>query len=859
MVKRLSVFIMTMLLGIVSGMAIPANKKIITVRQPDGSTVSIRLNGDEYLHFNTTADGYSIVKNNKGYYVYAELDEQGQLQPTTMIAHDVDNRKVAEQHFLSKIKKRLTPTMTVKASEEQMAERLRQAKTRRAAMMGAPKYNYNNFRGLVILVEFNDKPFSRSDYRDIMDDMINKQGYSGYINTSGSKEIFTGSVRDYFEDNSDRKFKPEFDVYGPYTINYSQYDGANSIVIVNAAIDAADADINFKDYDRDKNGYVDLIYFIFAGNGANFGGNDSRLFWPHRSVVYNPKTNSYLRKDNVTLWDYASSVELYGWTTRPQTVKIDGIGTICHEFSHVLGLPDFYDTDYEKSGGESATPGDWSLMASGSYFNDGRTPANYSLLERYGAGFATPQTITGEGSFTMESIDKSNTGYRINSLDKNEFFLLENRQNNKWDAYLPGHGMLVFRVDSSDVSVWESNTINISPSHNYYELVRAKGVQKQQGETYASPLDPFPGTGNVTELNNVTSPSNLITWSKKETQWGLDDIKESNGIISFDIVNQFVLKSVSLPEIADVYVGAFKSLAATLYPSAAEATLKWKSEDENVVTVDNNGILNGVSLGTTKVVVIANDTFSDTCVVSVKDIPIVSDIASIRNSESNNNMGVKLQNAQVLMVYNSDIYIRDASGTLVLSNSNISTKVNDVLNGVFVGKHSVTNKLHKMVASKEVDNKASVIVTEGSGVVPVVKEIQDVTEDDFGQLILLKNARMKQTSVSGLSGVYAYGSNNYVRIYNTFGLSFSMPSDYKTKPYDVTGILTPRVSGGKIIKELGFTREFVLSGSTAIESVCQDAMKESFFTLEGRRVENISAPGIYVVRKNNETRKLIVK
>ena len=197
--------------------------------------------------------------------------------------------------------------------------------------------------------------------------------------------------------------------------------------------------INFKNYDRDNDGYVDLVYFIFAGNGSNYSGNDSRLFWPHRSAFY------YFRKDGVNLGDYASSVELAGWTDSPSTVKIDGIGTICHEFSHVLGLPDFYDTDYAQNG-QSNDPGDWSVMAGGSYFNDGRTPVGYSLFERFAVGFANVTTITGEGSYTLENIDNSNTGFRLKTSVDKESFYLENRQRTKWNYYLPGTGMLVFRV-----------------------------------------------------------------------------------------------------------------------------------------------------------------------------------------------------------------------------------------------------------------------------------------------------------------------------------------------------------------------------------------------------------------------------
>ena len=505
MKRTWSVFILAVL-ALSQAFAIPVHKGSVKVSQPDGSTVTLRLHGDEYLHFTTTDDGYSVVKNEQGAYVYAQLDAEGQLAPTAIVAHDVAERRVAEVTYLQGVKKRLAPAMTEHSRQMLQTNRKLAAKARRAVAAKAPLYDYNNFRGLVILVEFNDKKFSRTDYKAIMNDMINKENYTGFTATNGRKQAYTGSVRDYFSDNSAGLFKPQFDVYGPYQVNYSQYSpqgSSNAATILSAAVTAADADINYKDYDRDGDGVVDMIYFLIAGNGANYGGNDSRLWWPHRHILYSNR--GYVVKDGVYLWDYASSVELAGYTAYPSTVMIDGIGTICHEFGHVLGLPDFYDTDYEETGGESHHPGEWSIMAGGSYMNNGRTPAGYTLFERYAIGFTTPEVITAEGNYSLSAIGSSNTGYRINTLNEKEFFMLENRQQDKWNAYLPGHGMLVFRVDSTNAQVWERNEVNNNPSHNYFELLRADGYQDG-----AAGSDPFPGTKRVRTLTNTSSPANLI-------------------------------------------------------------------------------------------------------------------------------------------------------------------------------------------------------------------------------------------------------------------------------------------------------------------------------------------------------------
>jgi len=546
-------FCITMLMVATAVWAVPAKRDTIKVKQADGTYVTIALHGDEWHHFTTTSDGYTVVKNHDGNYVYAQLSD-GRLQPTAVVAHDVASRTVAERAFVSKTTKYLTAGMGKIQHEirQQVSNRMRQQLTSRRVSA----YDYNNFKGLIILVEFNDKKFSRTDINQVISDMVNKEGYTGFDN-----QRYTGSVCDYFSDNSAGKFKPQFDVVGPYTLDFSQYDpgmgyqqgepGSEKVDpyasyrITKAAINAADADVDFSEYDGDGNEQVDLIFFIFAGNGSNYTGNDKGLWWPHRSILFDMDRYNYIYKDGVFLTDYASSTELSGFTLDPSTIKIDGIGTICHEFSHVLGLPDFYDTDYEMSGGLSNHPGEWSVMSGGSYLNDSRTPVGYSLYERYAVGFIDePQVISEEGSYTLDPLYSSYTGYILNTPVDNEFFLFENRQTGsfKWDAYLPVSGMLVHRVDFTNQIVWsmssEGNKVNVNPEHNYYEVVRASGAQISNGECIASNKDLFPGRNKVRTLNNNTSPANLKTWEGKENSLGLTNIRMANGVISFDVVNQ---------------------------------------------------------------------------------------------------------------------------------------------------------------------------------------------------------------------------------------------------------------------------------------------------------------------------------
>jgi len=513
-------FLIIMLWCACKMLAIPANPTPVRIAQPDGSTVTIRLHGDEWLHFTTTTDDYTVVKDERGYYVYAQLQD-GKLLPTNVIAHDADGRDVNETDYLSHVKKYLTPQMEESTAETKKKVQAMQRQTLQRRK--AARYDYSKFRGLIILVEFNDRQFSRSDYKELMNDMVNKENYTGFTDTDGKFQACTGSVRDYFHDNSNGVFNPEFDIVGPVTVDYSQEDGNKySYSIMKAAVQAADSLVDYSLYDRDNDGTMDMVYFIVAGTASSSDPDHPNRLWPHRSTFFN------YRLDGVQIKDYACSTE---FIYSEKYNMLDGIGTFCHEFSHVLGLPDFYDTDYEGSGGESHDPGYWSLMAGGNSLNYARTPCAYSLYERMAVGFTEPTVINAKGHYTLEQIGTSNTGYRIDSPVEGEYFLLENRQRDyKWDQYLPGSGMLVYRVDETDMTPWNYNTVNNNPDRMYYELLRAGGIEKQ------NPMyDPFPGKGEVTTLSNETSPAHLRTHDGQDTPWAIHHIAEDNGEISFEV------------------------------------------------------------------------------------------------------------------------------------------------------------------------------------------------------------------------------------------------------------------------------------------------------------------------------------
>ena len=786
-----------MLYGIAIFYARPAYRGTTRVVQPDGTSVTIRLVGDEYLHYNTTTDGYSLFCRDDGAYVYAQINEEGQLEPTALLAHDAGERKAEERSYVERVG-RLVPQMT--AQTEQIRRQNRAAYARALSQSRAPLYDYSKFRGLVVLVEYNDCSFTYNDYADIMEEMINADDYTGNSRTNiyDYGITCTGSVRDYYRDNSNGQFVPTFDVVGPVKVNRSQYYAQgtqNGIQLMVDACTAADSLVNFKDYDIDGDGRVDMIYFIFAGLASYVQGNDGRLLWPHQSDIGYARN---VRKDGVYLGRYACSTELFG---SKDWAVLEGIGTMCHEFSHVLGLPDFYDTGnlYD---GECVNPDTWSVMANGADHNYGRTPCGFSLFERYALGFATPQVISEADTLTLEALHACNTGYRLNTPVKKEFFFIENRQKVKWDSALPGHGMLIFRVDSTNNAAWTyNNAVNDNPSHPYYELLRAGGVKSNAYYvSIGSSSDPFPGTRGVRTINNETSPS-LKTWSGKYNNLGFRNIKESSGVITFEAYEVDVLTSIRFAK--DNYrlsIGSTLQLTTEKDPESAHCMLSFVSDNEEIASVDDAGIVTALSEGVAHITVIANERLTATCTVTVSLLNVASDIASFRAMEEGTDALLLLTDAQVLYVYDGDIYLRDATGSLVLSGTGLDVIKNDVLNGSIVGRLSYNNLMPQLVPADGESEAESLTISSGGQARPYEVFGEQLTAGRYADMVVARGLTLVRDG-----GVFAVVGDHRVRLWNKFQIKspkISLPSKIDGKYYDITAIYGTDVVNGEVIDEL---------------------------------------------------------
>jgi M6 family metalloprotease-like protein len=520
-----------------SAQAVPADPTPGQVTQPDGTKLTVVLHGDEFFNYLTTIDGYTVVKNEAGYYTYARLDGNN-LVAGNLVARDEAKRSAADRAALAIVPKGLTSPAMVQRG----INRLNHRNSLLRGVGHGGHMDYSKFRGLIILINYTDRKFEDyvpSNYTpyDFYDAMVNSQDYQGFTLPGGTKVDAMGSVRDYYYDNSFHQFDPHFDILGPVEVPFACTDAHqfNCNPIFFAALEALDEDVDFSQYDTDEDGTADMVFFLVAGHGSDYSANNRDYLWPHM----NNFTESPVL-DGVNFSLYACSTNMTGEEGDYISYgNVAGIGTMCHEFSHMLGLPDFYDTDYDGSGGTNHQhPLTWSIMASGFKNNMGRNPAGYSLFERYVLGFAQPVLIEGEGSYSLPGLESNNTGYRLNTANEGEFFIIENRQRVKWDRNLAGPGMLIFRVDSSNVEVWENNMVNANPNHMYYELLRARF----NGMT-DSPYDNFPGEANVTSITNTSAP-NLRTWSGKSSPYALTNIALADSIITFDVVTDNSKSSV---------------------------------------------------------------------------------------------------------------------------------------------------------------------------------------------------------------------------------------------------------------------------------------------------------------------------
>ncbi|MBD8971486.1 MAG: M6 family metalloprotease domain-containing protein [Prevotella sp.] len=548
--KKILLSIVFALMGIASGFAAKAHTGLTTITQSDGSQLTIRLHGDEHFSWYSTADDVLIVQVGSNYYV-AQVEEDGTLKATPQLAHNAGERGTVEEQVINNQNKEKFLNL-LNAEPQALAKTIGTVTPAYFPHTGSPK-------ALVILVEFQDVKFKTSDpvatfthYLKGAEGKAAPEANNAYV-TKGM--VNYGSVSQYFNDMSQGKFTPQFDIVGPVTVskNSAYYGGnvgnstdVNFAQMIAEACKGVSTKVNFADYDQNNDGYVDLVYVIYAGYSESINGNSSDCLWPKSGInkFYEPGTSNLLKLNGKKICRYGINNELNATPSDWIDGKplLNGIGLFCHEFSHTMGLPDLYPT-VVTSRVDNQNPEYWDLMDGGEYTYNGYFPTPYSPWEMDVMGWTAPIELGDEAKqVSLNSYASDRTAYKING-ENDEYLLIQNIQTEGWWRGITKAfktGMLVWRIDYPYTTVSLDNRLNNEKGKPNVMIVPADGYvisaynKQRTEEEYNLSLkgDPFPGTTNKTELLSVELNNSTL---KKPFY----NIKETNGVITFDYLNDY--------------------------------------------------------------------------------------------------------------------------------------------------------------------------------------------------------------------------------------------------------------------------------------------------------------------------------
>lgn len=537
----------------ISAVASPAKFRELILTQPDGSTFCAIFRGDEFYRILKTKEGgHALAKDPDGWWCYACYSADGTKYSSGVHIGSPASPEIMDASrqipYAILAHNALEKRSMMQTNEEKPL--LRRVIERQKGGIATKAYSPAVKHGIAILAQYKDIKFKHT--AEDFEKLLNSPGYKG-----------TGCAVDYFNDQFNGKVEFSFDVSNIITLpkerahyggNDNSENDSHPGEMIYEACQLADSGIDFSRYDDDKDGYVDNVFVFFAGEDEADGA-DEDCIWSHAwdlasAGYYGDGKGEYTTGDGVKVSRYACTSELtriYTTSTR-YTTELAGIGTFCHEYSHTLDLPDFYDTDYEDNG-EAAGLWHWTaLMDGGNMNNNGNTPPYYNCIDRELTGISEPMDITA-GSCTLEPIHKGGKYLRIPTNKAKEYFLIECRSNDGWDKYIgysanSGSGLLVYHIDRTDSRVWDiENTINAKASHQYADLIEADGRPDRFDTMSDSDYNRY-----ITNVRGIFFPSGnkaissathqaFRTWSGEEVPYSLSDIVlNPDGSVSFNVI-----------------------------------------------------------------------------------------------------------------------------------------------------------------------------------------------------------------------------------------------------------------------------------------------------------------------------------
>ncbi|NQT20676.1 MAG: M6 family metalloprotease domain-containing protein, partial [Planctomycetes bacterium] len=513
--------------------AVPACPAPVTVAQPDGRKIEIRLKGDEFLHWHEDAAGFTILKDPKTRrWMYAARAAHGGLVPGSLVVGKDDPTVSGEpRHML--------PDGAVARASADARDRDEQS----AVADGPSVAAASAIKNLVVLVEFAD--LAGTHTKAEFEALFNTVGY----NTDGAK----GSVKDYYNEVSYNSIDVDSVVTDWITLDrkYSFYgrndvsgDDARPREMVQEALAKLEASgFDFSALDADNDGWVDGLTIMHSGRGEEYAGNDPNYIWSHKWQMISTVTY-----DGKKMLEYHTEPEIRGWDDTPSTWGICRIGVICHETGHFLGLPDLYDYDYDSKG-----VGDFCLMAGGSWNGSyGTLPAHMSAWCKKELGWVTPTVVSSNGTYTVPRVEDNPAVFRLGGpFPSSQYFLVENRQGYGFDVGMPGitRGLLIWHID-------ETRPDNDDHTHYLVDLEEAGGTQHLELDQNDGDDSDYYRAGHNTSFTADTTPNNL---SYSGTPLGLNivSVSASGSSMTFTVgappqpLDHFDWAAVASPQAVD--------------------------------------------------------------------------------------------------------------------------------------------------------------------------------------------------------------------------------------------------------------------------------------------------------------------
>ena len=512
-----------------ASLAIPAKIAVRSFTQSDGTVIHVTLQGDEWNHNHVSDDGRLLLRDAAGDFRY-----RISTGASTMLAHDAADRSTDEAAYVEQATAGITAA-TVYNAQRRTGNRINKVSTLQTQVptTGSPRIP-------VVLVNYNDKHFTSNDP---------VATWTTQLCSPTQPSLFK-----YFSDQSFGQFTPQFDLIGPVTLSQNRvayggndsygYDVGVGQMVAEACLGADDS-VDWSRYDNDGDGVCDVVIVLYAGDGeASSRASDSdNSVWPCQWDLASSDYQQNITIDGVTISKFACFNELYG-----DLSKIDGVGTMAHEFSHCIGLPDFYDTYYTGKFGMAS----WSLMDYGCYNNDGYTPCAYTAYERDYMGWKILCEPVAGTNYTITAAADGGEAFKITSPNVDEYYIVENVQQTGWNEYAYASGLQVTHVHYRE-SYWINNTVNCYntqcmspvPADNWLRMDRYYGVNYLNLEDQAGDLYPYNGND---ELTSVSTPAMTLQSQKANLDKPVKKIKRNaDGTVSFKYIPDPPPAPVALP------------------------------------------------------------------------------------------------------------------------------------------------------------------------------------------------------------------------------------------------------------------------------------------------------------------------